>query len=92
MNLFLKKLFRKKKSKKHYEPYVEKDTKCDKCEYLDECKDRGYVVNIQTLKDNRQHYVDGLGCKCKHNLKAFAMSMDKVEFDEFCEIWKEVHK
>ena len=91
MNLFLKKLFRKKKSKKQYEPYVEKDTKCDKCEYLDECKTRGQVVNIQTMGDSLEHYV-GLGCNCKHDLKDFAMSMDKAEFEEFCEIWEEVHK
>lgn len=89
--MFLKKLFRKKKSKEHYGPYVEQDTKCDKCEYLDRCKTRGYVTNIQTMEDNRQHYVGGLGHKCKQDLKAFAMSMDKAGFNEFCEIWKEVH-
>ena len=37
----IKRLF--KKNKVEYKPYIEHDTECDKCEFLDKCKDDGYV-------------------------------------------------
>lgn len=46
-------------------PYVEKFTKCDKCELLDRCKEDGIVINTQTSEGQYEHYVIGLGCGCK---------------------------
>lgn len=49
------------------EPYVEKDTKCDKCQYLQECIDNGYVVNCGRTLDERNHYIVGLESHCKQD-------------------------
>ena len=59
------KIFKRKKVPS--EPYVEKDTKCDKCQYLQECIDNGYVVNYGRLLDERNHYIAGLGSHCKQD-------------------------
>lgn len=53
--------FKKFKSK----PYVEKDTECDKCEFISECIEEGNVISVTRLADERQHYVAGIGCLCK---------------------------
>ena len=48
--------------------HVEKDTKCDKCEYLQECIDEGKVIDCKNIEDTRSHYIKGLGsctkCDC----------------------------
>lgn len=53
------KLFKRKTDE--VEPYVEKDTKCDKCEYLQECIAEGKVIDCRSLEDTRSHYIKGLG-------------------------------
>lgn len=40
----IKKIF-KKKQKADPTPRIEKDTKCDKCKYLQECIDEGKVID-----------------------------------------------
>lgn len=54
---------------KKYRPrkYKEKDTECDRCEFLHEC---GLPQNVTTLGDKRQHYAcfDIQGCK-KYEIK-----------------------
>ena len=35
--------------------YVEKDTKCDICEYLSECMTKGEYVNCTEIRDTRNH-------------------------------------
>ena len=45
----IKRLFKKKETE--YKPYIESDTECDKCEFLQQCKDNGYVINC-TISDN----------------------------------------
>lgn len=52
---------------KKYKPrrYVEKDTKCDNCEFFPECKENGYVLNCTIEMDNRQHFIPGMGANCK---------------------------
>ena len=47
--------------------YVERDTKCDKCEFLPECEENGYVLNWTIEMDNRQHFISGMGANCKKN-------------------------
>lgn len=42
------------------EPYEEKDTKCDKCRYLQDCIKRGNVINCATVMDKKSHFVCGL--------------------------------
>lgn len=60
------KLFKRKTDE--VEPYVEKDTKCDKCEYLQECIAEGKVIDCRNIEDTRSHYIKGLGscikCDC----------------------------
>lgn len=60
------KLFKRKTDE--VEPYVEKDTKCDKCEYLQECIAEGKVIDCRNFEDTRSHYIKGLGscikCDC----------------------------
>lgn len=55
----LEKLF--KRETVEVKPYVEKDTKCDKCEYLQECIDKGNVVYCSMSYDEREHYIRGIG-------------------------------
>lgn len=40
-----------------YKPksYKEKDTECDKCEYLRECKSKGNCIDCTTVDDKRSH-------------------------------------
>nr|DAV77945.1 MAG TPA: hypothetical protein [Bacteriophage sp.] len=50
---------------KEYKPkkYKEKDTKCDKCEHLEICLDKGNVIDCRTVCDTRSHYIaDRMGC------------------------------
>lgn len=45
--------------------YIEKDTECDNCEFLTECKENGYVFNISSVIDSREHFIPGLKLSCK---------------------------
>lgn len=45
--------------------YVERDTKCDLCEYLNECIDVGNVLDCTHSMDTRKHYIHGMGPDCK---------------------------
>lgn len=47
------------------QPYVEKFTKCDKFEYLNDCIENSEVIDAATCEDSHSHYICGLGCKCK---------------------------
>lgn len=54
---------------KEYKPRKsrERDTECDKCNLLNECKQDGSVLDCTSYTDTRQHYMRGiLTCK-KHN-------------------------
>ena len=35
--------------------YKEKDTECDKCEFLNECKSTGNYIDCTTVDDERSH-------------------------------------
>ncbi len=48
-----------------YELIFEKDTECDKCELLSDCKENGCVFNVSTSMDSREHFVPGLRLSCK---------------------------
>lgn len=56
---------------KEYKPrkYREKDTKCDKCEYLEKCIIQADIIDCKTIGDARSHYICGsAGCiKNKEN-------------------------
>ena len=66
LNKIIEKLFGKKIPRaKHNEPRVEKDTKCDKCEYIEQCKAENIVVDCTIYEDTRKHYIVGLGAFCK---------------------------
>jgi hypothetical protein len=43
------------------EPYIEKDTACDLCEYQKECG----VIEVTSAYDTRRHYMPSLGTFCK---------------------------
>lgn len=46
--------------------YDEKDTECDKCEYLSECMGIGEYIDCTTLGDTRTHVMcDMDSCKMK---------------------------
>lgn len=44
--------------------YIERFTKCDKCEYLEICKQNGYVLECTVSPDINRHYIKGIGIKC----------------------------
>lgn len=53
---------------KHFEklePYVERFTKCDKCESLKECQESRRVIDVSILEDNYNHYMCSMGSVCK---------------------------
>lgn len=56
---------------KKYRPrkYKEQDTKCDKCEYLEECKSKHEVIDCTSELDTKRHYIVDLGVICKMMLK-----------------------
>lgn len=68
------KLFKRKTEE--VRPYIEKDTKCDKCEYLQECIVNGHVINCMTFMDKREHYIVGIGAHCKQD---FSMIMSAIK-------------
>lgn len=47
------------------EPYVEKFTECDKCEYVKSCESNGYVLNCTTSMDSQEHYIKGRNANCR---------------------------
>lgn len=47
------------------QPYIEQNSKCDKCRNLGTCIDNGTVINCATSQDSRQHYFYGLDSTCK---------------------------
>lgn len=49
--------------------YVEKDTECDKCEYLSECMENGGCIDCTNIRDTRTHVMCGMeNCKKRVNL------------------------
>jgi hypothetical protein len=49
--------FKRKKKKQNIEyVYHEEDTHCDKCEYLESCKEKGIVCEFTKLEDTRPHF------------------------------------
>ena len=65
LNSITKKLLIRKIQKTEYqEPYIEKDTECDKCYKLNDCINKGYVVNCQICCDTRPHYIKSRDCIC----------------------------
>lgn len=53
------------------EEYVETDTKCDMCKYLNECIANRNCFNAAISKDSRKHYVHSPGAECKAEEEAF---------------------
>ena len=48
--------------------YVEKDTECDKCEYLSECMAKGEYIDCTELGDTRKHVMCAMDNCRKMNL------------------------
>lgn len=48
-----------------YKPqkYIEKYTKCDKCEYFKECQE--YLIETTDCLDENKHYINGMGHVCR---------------------------
>lgn len=68
------KIFKKQRMKqiKVFIPPVEEDTECDKCWNLQECKEKGCVVNNTWWSDNREHWIKGRGCICVASCQYFS--------------------
>ena len=56
-------IFRKNKNK--HIPYIEHDTECDKCIYLEQCKNDGFIINRTTCGDTREHFIIGFKSYCR---------------------------
>lgn len=53
---------------KRFKPrrYKEEMTKCDMCQYLHECMNKGEAIDCTTVMDTMRHYIcDISGCKFK---------------------------
>ena len=44
--------------------HIERDTVCDKCEYLQTCILSGNLLDCTTNLDARKHYIRGINCNC----------------------------
>lgn len=66
---FFKKLFKPKQAERY--TYIERDTKCDLCDRLEECRDKGCVVDVTRFADTRTHYVIGLGKECLNDKELY---------------------
>lgn len=45
--------------------YIERDTKCDKCDILKNCIASGDAIDCTLSADSRKHYIGGCGNSCK---------------------------
>lgn len=61
---FIKRIFKKRHSSKPTTPRVEKDTMCDTCERLEQCKKENNVMDCTSLYDSRTHYCRSFGGFC----------------------------
>lgn len=62
---WIKKLFHKKEVKFNKSEHIERDTKCDKCEFLESCILCGNVIECTSGEDTKRHYIKGLVSECK---------------------------
>lgn len=56
-------------------PYKEQDTKCDKCEYLKTCIEKGNYIDCTTSYDTRRHYE----CSRLYCLKRKELGLDEIK-------------
>lgn len=57
-------MFRRRRKRKYKtEKYVEKQTKCDKCGYFEECKEN--LIECTIGLDTYRHYIPVMGHVCK---------------------------
>lgn len=61
---FIKRLFKKEKKIQPIEPRIERDTECDKCKHLEQCKETNNVMDMTSLEDTRTHYSRSWGGFC----------------------------
>lgn len=64
---FLRKLFKNNASTKKVVEHQEKDTRCDKCAYKDECS----LLEITISHDTRRHYIPAVGNECRMQTKRY---------------------
>lgn len=65
---FLRKVFEVHSTSKELhkqQEYIERDTRCDRCEYLTECIENCNVIDATSIMDERKHYIKGFGDDCK---------------------------
>lgn len=62
---FLRKIFGVHSPRQPHKEYIERDTTCDKCKYLNECITEGIVCSCTTIVDTREHYICGPASNCK---------------------------
>lgn len=78
--------FKRKKKKQNIEyVYNEQDTYCDKCEYLEICKEKGKVFESTLLDDMRRHFnklpSDEL---CDDEKEQILFDADKIRAENGC--------
>lgn len=61
----LKKLFKKKNVTHQPKQYVEKDTKCDNCEHLEDCLKKDLLLNTRYFDDEKDHFIVSYKSVCK---------------------------
>lgn len=44
---------------------IERDTECDKCDFLKHCEKSGEVIRCTTSYDEREHFIRGMGAYCR---------------------------
>lgn len=64
---WIKSLFHKIEVDINKYEYIERDTECDKCEFLESCIFDSNALECTSEEDTRRHYIKGLGSECKRS-------------------------
>ena len=75
---FFRKMF-KVSSPKTNQPYIERDTRCDKCDRLQECLKEDILLDATTTYDSRKHYIRGMGAECKVDAELHERILKELE-------------
>ena len=78
----IKSVFEKKKKDKINKHYVEFDTRCDKCDRLQECLKDDNLLDVTNTNDSRKHYIRAMGAVCKMDEETLKAAMEKMGYPE----------
>lgn len=70
---------KKKEKSKTKEHHIEHDTRCDKCDRLQECLKDDILLDVTKMSDSRKHYIRGMGAECKVDAELHERILKELE-------------